>query len=238
MHENRMTPGISGWAASEERADAYLADLMRLRHESQREAGELDQTSMNLGIRYPFSDIRGLADGGELTIRTFRAVSKNISRLLFDVTQDMFDTYLDAPAVQQRKFHGNMRGFLSEVSFHLLMLHAANTRDVITLPAPLIRDHHGGRANGYNLSIDAQVFADGSWQDVQIKTKNNKGRYHPRIKVVMPPLLPLRDDPNLDLPLNVFYDFVDYYEDAADQETLSRMNTSAAQLARSFEANS
>lgn len=224
---------LKSWGRSEDR-DPYYADLSRIRFETALKDHHIDETMLSLAIRYPFSQVRSLADNGELSVDLFQAMAPDITSLLVQDSEAIFETYLDyyRGDFVTRK---NLSGYFGEVSFLLLMLRAANNRDIITLPSKIHDDITAGvTATGKNLSIDAQVYTPQTgWQNQQIKsTAETNNSYAAR--VIQPPELPLKLDPELVLPLNIFYDFLDIQEGTASTETIRRVNLQAASLAKTF----
>src|SRR5690606_9615825 len=112
----------------------------------------------------------------------------------------------------------------------LLLVRAANTRDIVVLPSKIVDDvTKAPKKSGANRSVDSQVYTPSAgWQNIQVKAVyEDPGAYVAR--VIQPPELPLRYDEQLGLPINIFYDFLDMQEGTASPDTIHAINVSAAE---------
>lgn len=223
------------WGASEERGDAYYSDLSKLRYEKMLEARQIDKTMLALALRQPFGEVRADVERGQLDVARYRSEARGITENLVSTTQNIFEIYLEAYTHDQR-VRGSFSGYLGELSFHLLLLRAANTRDVLAVPSRIVDDLTiDPKSSEKNTGIDSQVYTPtAGWENVQVKSdQKDPGLYAARI--IQPPELPICYDGQLGLPLNIFRDFLDMQEGTASEDTIHAINCSAAALARSFE---
>lgn len=226
---------LQDWGASEERGDAHFYDLSELRIQKMLENEQLDTTMLALAVRQPFSEAAAYIEQGNLSLPMFRSMVGEITEKLTTRTQEIFEVYLERYTNDQSA-RSDLSGYLGEVSLHLLLLRAAHTRNIVVLPSKITDDAISKNSkHKVNPSFDAQVYTTTKdWTKVQIKSdQSDPGAYEARI--IQPPELPVRYDPTLGLPINIFYDFLDMQEGTASKETIHTINAHAATLARSFE---
>lgn len=237
LYNKHMSKGldtICAWGNSEGRRDPHFSDLARIRLTDET---LIDETQLSLAVRYPFVKLSELAEKGCLGLPEYQASAREVSDILLDIGDRIFGTYSTLTPDRQKAAQPELTGYYAELSFYLLMLRTAQNHGIITLPSRIDADiRNGVAATGSKLNYDAIVLGKEApaWQPVQIKASDSpKTRsYHHSIRVICPPILPLERDKITQLPLNVFFNFIDMKEAVADVDTVHAVNAQAVSLAK------
>lgn len=219
------------WAHSEDRHDPSFADLVKVRLSTDTLVDDIQTT---LAVRYPFIEVSRRLGEGALYMHEYLDLTGQIQDSMLETGRGILGAFNRANTTKQNKIRGKVNGYLAELSFLLLMNHAAEDLDVVTVPSPIKDDILSGTSrSGDNLSYDALVFAQEKWHKIQVKSYRKNATpeaYDESIVVVRPPLLPVEVSPDTGLRTNVFNAFTSIRQGEADEATLDNVNKHARRL--------